>query len=67
MPNSLLEDVLLLVTLVAVAFTLKWCPAACPFSVRPPVYVSSARRGRISVKFDIGEFHESLSRNSKFG
>jgi hypothetical protein len=32
-------------------------------SARLPAYISAASTERISVKFDIGDFHENLSRN----
>jgi hypothetical protein len=36
-------------------------------SVNPSACMSAAPTGRISVKLDIGNFHENLSRKSKFG
>ena len=37
-----------------------------PSSVRPFVCINSAPTGQISMKFDIGDFHEGLSSNLKF-
>jgi len=40
--------------------------ASC-LSVRLPPYISTAPTGRISTKFDTGDFYENLLRNSQFG
>jgi hypothetical protein len=40
-------------------------PGSFVISVCPPSYISEASTGRISVKFNIGDFYENLSRNSK--
>jgi hypothetical protein len=43
------------------------CPLLPSASVYPSVCISVTPSGRISVKFIIGDFLESLSRNSRFG
>ena len=35
-------------------------------AVRPFAYISVALNGLILVKFDVGDFDDNLSRNSKF-
>ena len=35
--------------------------------VRPSAHIIAAPTGRISVKFDIVNFHENLATKSKFG
>ena len=37
------------------------------FTVYPSACNTATSTGRVSVKFDIGNFYENLSRNSKFG